>query len=150
MNWAYIAGFFDGEGSITRNGSGFRITIPQTNLEVLKKIQAWTGFGHIRTTVTRQAHWKQSWTYAISKQTDVLTFLRGVQHWVIVKRSSTLATLLQVTVIVKEQGRVSQESLQRRRRIMKLRKRGLTYRAIGEVVGLDWGYVRRVVLSGRK
>lgn len=150
MNWAYIAGFFDGEGSITRNGRGFRVTIPQTNLIVLEKIERWTGYGHIRKTLTRRPHWKKSWTYAISKQTDVLSFLQRVKPWVIVKRPIVTNVVPQLVKLVQTQRVEANQSIQRRHLIKKLRRRNLTYRAIGKMVGLDWGYVRRVVLSGRK
>ncbi|HPA25214.1 MAG TPA: LAGLIDADG family homing endonuclease [bacterium] len=45
MTWNYVAGFFDGEGSITKNGSGFRITIVQTNKEVLEEIKKFIQLG---------------------------------------------------------------------------------------------------------
>src|SRR3989344_2656037 len=39
MTWDYIAGFFDGEGSLVHNGEGFRILIPQTHEGVLLVIK---------------------------------------------------------------------------------------------------------------
>ncbi len=47
MTWNYVVGFFDGEGSITKNGSGFRITIVQTNKEVLEEIKKFIQLGGV-------------------------------------------------------------------------------------------------------
>lgn len=38
-SWSYIAGFFDGEGSIVRNRTRFRLAVTQTSLPVLVDIQ---------------------------------------------------------------------------------------------------------------
>jgi len=49
MNYQYIAGFFDGEGTtrIEKSENRVSISIPQTNLLVLQKIQKFCGFGRI-------------------------------------------------------------------------------------------------------
>lgn len=47
MTWEYIAGFFDGEGSICHNGKGYRVTIVQTNQEVLDDIVQFSGVGSV-------------------------------------------------------------------------------------------------------
>lgn len=150
MNWSYFAGFFDGEGSVTRNGNGYRITISQTNFLVLDEIRRWAQCGSIRTVATRRAHWKQSWTFAISKQGDVLHFLKKVHPWLIVKKPLVNSILPQLIGLVRQQQHSVIESRVRREKIRKLRHQGLTYRAIGKITGLDWGYVRRVVLSSEK
>ena len=59
MNWSYIAGFFDGEGSVAHNGKGFRITIAQTDLEILNLIKDFTGVGHVIEVTKRKKHWKK-------------------------------------------------------------------------------------------
>ncbi len=64
MTREYVAGFFDGEGSPAKSGNGFRISIPQTNLEVVGAIKAFSGVGTICIPIKRQSHWKDSWIFS--------------------------------------------------------------------------------------
>ena len=47
LNIHYIAGFFDGEGCISGQMQGIRIIITNTNLQILKDINHYFGFGKI-------------------------------------------------------------------------------------------------------
>lgn len=85
MNWQYIAGFFDGEGTITHNGKGFRITIPQTNELVLQKIRLFAGYGNIIYNPKRKSYWSDGWTYYIAKQSEVYKFLMKIKPFLVVK-----------------------------------------------------------------
>ena len=60
MNWNYIAGFFDGEGTLTRTGSRYKIGITQTNKEVLEEIQSFTKIGLMHRIKKRKPHWKDA------------------------------------------------------------------------------------------
>ncbi len=50
MNWNYIAGFFDGEGSVhvRPNGTGAVLAFYNTNRRVIEEIQSFLGAGVIR------------------------------------------------------------------------------------------------------
>ncbi|MBI3120209.1 MAG: LAGLIDADG family homing endonuclease [Candidatus Kerfeldbacteria bacterium] len=146
MNWEYIAGFFDGEGSILRSPKGFRITIPQTNLDVLREIHQFTGVGNVIAVTKRQAHWKDSWVYYIAKQKDILFFLRHVQPYVIVKRENTLRAIPSLAKIVQKQNTRIRRAKLVTERAKELRKQEWTYRAIGKKLKIDWGYARRIIL----
>lgn len=74
MTWNYVVGFFDGEGSITKNGSGFRITIVQTNKEVLEEIKKFIQLGGVMEITKRKLHWKDCWVYYIASPKDVHIF----------------------------------------------------------------------------
>ncbi len=147
MTWDYIAGFFDGEGSINHNGSGFRITISQTNKEVLDKIKKFTKTGNVFKVTKRKEHWKDSWVYFISKQVNVYYFLSKIENYTIVKREKTNKTILLLKdILVKQKEKqdrhffITQES-------KKLRKQGLSYREIGKKLKIDWGYARHLTLK---
>lgn len=146
MTWAYIAGFFDGEGSVTRNGSGFRVTIPQTNIEVLQTIQQFVGCGSVIHVTKRRSHWKESWTYAIAKQTEVLHFLKRIAPHLVVKRDLVRTIIPGISRSVTQYGRSTARREQRLRVAVALRRRGWTYRSIGRRVGMDWGWTRRMIL----
>ena len=150
MTWAYIAGFFDGEGSVTRNGHGYRITIPQTHERVLIEMKKFVGYGSIMKTTTRKSHWKQSWTFFISRQSEVKHFLNHVQPYLIVKKE-LVDQVLPIVVQLTQQNAQRLKHIHANKKIAhKLRAKGLSYRAIGKQLGLDWGYVRRLILSSTK
>ena len=147
MTWEYIAGFFDGEGSLVHNGKGYRITISQTNYEVLDKIKSYAGIGYIFQNKKRKAHWKESWVYYIAKQEDVYYFIKNISPFLIVKRDLA-AQIIPKLILAIEKG--SQRKLRLKNNVIaskNLRKRGLTYREIGKKLGIDWGYARRLSLK---
>jgi|WetSurMetagenome_2_1015567.scaffolds.fasta_scaffold02993_10 hypothetical protein len=146
MTWEYIAGFFDGEGSISHHGKGYRITIPQTNFEVLEEIRKFIGVGYIIQPKKRKAHWKDSWIYYIAKQKDVEFFLKKTKSFLIVKRE--LSSLAEKIVSEFARGQETKKLNRNKKMILakKLRDEGLTYREIGKRVNTDFGQVRRLIL----
>ena len=146
MTWNYIAGFFDGEGSITNNGKGFRITICQTNKEILEDIKCFVGFGYVIKVKKRKKHWKDSWVYYIAKQREVYSFLTQISPFLKIKRESAESCLPLLKQTIERQQKQQIRLSKRIRAIKKLRNKGLTYRAIGTKVGIDWGYTRRLFL----
>lgn len=149
MNWDYIAGFFDGEGSIFDRGDSFRIQITQAHFDVLDTIRKFSNIGRIAPITKRKAHWKESWVYYVAPQEDVFKFLKGIEKRVIVKRSQVSAALPQVRQRLHNRQR---RRLALRGRITQgrmLRARGFTYREIAERLQTDHGYIRRLILGKR-
>lgn len=89
MTTEYIAGFFDGEGTVSTSGNKIRISIPQTNKEVLEEIKNFLGFGNILTEKLRKAHWKQSWVFYTTNSRDSVSFLDKVLPFLIVKKKKS-------------------------------------------------------------
>lgn len=147
INWNYIAGFMDGEGSISKAGdTDYRISIPQTHEGVLLDIQRFTGVGSICKVAKRKAHWKESWTYCVARQEHALWFLRKVYPYLIVKKKLAGKTIPIVERIV-FQNREKRRHLQKKVKACKfLRNKGLSYRAIGKKLNVDHGYARRMIL----
>ena len=85
MNWDYVAGFVDGEGSITRKGNRIRILISQTNKKVLNEIAKFSGTGFVYKLTKRKSHWKDAWVYAVIGNKNVYKFLKGLGGKLIVK-----------------------------------------------------------------
>jgi len=147
MNWSYIAGFFDGEGSVTHNGKGYRITVPQTNEDVLNKIRDFAGVGHVIKLRKREIHWKDSWLYYIASKKDVCVFLERMLPYLVLKKRlaiSAIPELKRQLIWMKDK-----KDLYNKRKVeaKKLRKIGMDYRAIGKKLKIDWGYARRLVLD---
>ncbi len=147
MTWAYIAGFFDGEGSITNNGKGFRITIAQTNQEVLEKIRDFVGAGYVIAVAKRREHWKDSWVYYISSQQDILRFLLGIFMFLVVKKKLAVKTIPILETVVKKQKERQIKNIYLIQNSKKLREDGLTYREIGRKLGIDFGHARRLTMK---
>lgn len=147
MSWQYIAGFFDGEGSLGHNGKGYRITISQTNFPVLKTIQDFAGFGNIFKNRKRKSHWKESWVYYIARQEEVYIFIKNVLPFIIVKKDLAAKVMPTLSLTVKNH----QQQIINRLRIIReaklLRSQGLTYRKIGIKLSIDWGFARRIILK---
>ncbi|MEK7122846.1 MAG: LAGLIDADG family homing endonuclease [Patescibacteria group bacterium] len=147
MTWEYIAGFFDGEGSITYNGKGYRISIAQTNKEVFDTIMASISCGMIFEVKKRQEHWKQSWVYYIAKQEDVLQFLEKCYPHLIVKKPLARKTIKELCVSIKAAKARRALRAERIKRATILRNNGFTYRAIGKRLHIDFGYARQLILA---
>jgi hypothetical protein len=145
MTWEYVAGFFDGEGSIVYNGSGFRLTIAQTNFTVLDSIRKFAKVGQVIKVTKRQAHWKDSWVYYISKQEDILFFVKCIQSFSIVKKQKINIVLPKLISAVS----YNQDKVLKRQLLAKtakiLRKKGLSYREIGKRLNIDFGQARRLI-----
>jgi len=147
MDWSYIAGFFDGEGSITKIGNGFRITIPQANLSVLKKIKKFVRKGYIIKVTKRKKHWKDSWVYYMAKQKDINNFLKKIFPFLVVKRNLASKVLDKLVKILENMEAKNKKRVLVINKSKKLRKKGLTYRQIGKQLGIDFGYARRIILG---
>lgn len=83
---AYIAGLFDGEGSIAssltwKRRRGIRIAISQKNPKVLQYIYQTLGVGHLH-----RSHKGIYYKYYIGKKKDVLDFIQLIQPYCIVKK----------------------------------------------------------------
>ncbi|MEK7630042.1 MAG: LAGLIDADG family homing endonuclease [Patescibacteria group bacterium] len=147
INWNYIAGFIDGEGSIVKNGEkDYRIAIPQTHEGVLKEIKSFTGVGNICKVKKRKDHWKESWIYYVAKQEDVFTVLKQIHPYSIVKKDIVLSTIPKVAKIIYFSRRKKLNLEKKIKACKNLRKNGLSYRKIGAKLNIDHGYVRKLVL----
>ena len=148
MNWDYIAGFFDGEGTVGKYSlSGYKIGISQANKKVLEQIQLFTGIGYIHSIKKRQPHWKNAWLYYVAKQEDIYFFLNKTANRLIVKKAEVLRILPDLKRIKRDKDRQRIRLIKRKRLAKNLRGKCLSYREIGKQLGIDWGYARRIILD---
>lgn len=147
MTWNYIAGFFDGEGSIIHNYKGYRATISQNNQEVLERIKQFTGYGQIFKPAKRKAHWQQSWVYYIARQKDVFKFLVSIEKHLIVKQQTASRAIPILKNKIKLQIKRELRAEQNIEETKKLRKDGFTYRQIGKELNISWSHARRINLK---
>ncbi len=147
MKWEYIAGFFDGEGSIIRKRSGYALMIPQTNITVLNAIKSFTGVGNVYPVKKRKSHWKDAWVYCVTDYSGVILVLKGMVNNLVVKKDLAifaLAKLDQLVIMIQDRKKLH---LFRKNKARKLRKAGLTFRSIVKILNIDYGYARRLILG---
>ena len=147
MTWEYIAGFFDGEGSLVFSDGRWRVSIPQTNEDVLVQIRSFAKCGNLLKARKRQSHWKDSWVYYIVSQKDAYRFLINIKPFLIVKRSSVVESLPKLGYIIKQQNQRLDKRKKRFKEAFRLRNQGLSYHAIELRMGLDRGYIRRLLIN---
>lgn len=145
MNWDYIAGFFDGEGTLVGRRRGFRIGITQTNKKVLEEIKNFSKIGHICKITKRKFHWKDSWVYFIAKQSDVYVFLEKIKPKLIVKKKLVDKAIKILKVYLETEKRKKLNLKIRIKEAKNLRGKGLSYREIGKKLSIDFGYARRLI-----
>lgn len=147
MNWDYIAGFFDGEGTITKSGNGYKIGITQANKKVFKEILIFTNLGFLHKIKKRKSHWKDAWVYYIPGQQGAYLFLNKIFNKLIVKKADALKAISKLKKRLAERRKQRITIIKKKKEAKKLRRRGLSYRQIGKKLGIDWGYARRLILN---
>ncbi len=148
MNWNYIAGFFDGEGTLGKySKSGYKIGITQSSKKVLEEIQIFTGLGHIHFIKKRKSHWQNAWLYYIAKQEDVYFFLNKILDNLVVKKEVVLKVLPILKKNIENKRKRRAIYLKKKQLAKILRRKGLSYRQIGKRLDIDWGYARRLILD---
>jgi uncharacterized protein YerC len=139
MSNEYIAGFFDGEGSVTKfaHKNSYRITLPQTNLEVLEKIRLHVGVGAIMTVTKRKAHYKDFWLYYTSSNVDTKIFIDKIVEHLVIKKEKCEIVLNKIEQILKEREykdeRIKQDTIE----VKKYIEEGLSYRKIEKILGIS-------------
>jgi len=153
MNWDYIAGFFDGEGSVSisyRANGNLRnviLSISQCQLEVLEQIRDFVGEGkidvnHHKGSKTWKKHWKTAWHFRISNRPAVIKFLEKIQSKIIVKKDKN-AHVLQV---LKKAERLREERTEDRKKRVQLIHRlrsSKSWKEIGEIVKMPGDNARK-------
>lgn len=148
MTYEYIAGFFDGEGTITDikvlGNRRIRVAIPQTNFEVLDEIKNFCGYGNICNPSKRESHHKDLWIYQVSKIEDMRSFLESIEPYLIVKRkqANEAISFLSKRLLKIKNKAVEDESLSVE--IKKLRSSGNSYRSIARSLGICREKARRI------
>lgn len=119
MNISYIAGFFDGEGCISRRMKGDNprvvVTIAQKSPTVLQEIRRHLGYGRINRVGYSEGR-DYSYRLTIEGKENVSQFLLGVYPHLIVKRprADIALQLLAISPSLGEQSRRDRERTRKR------------------------------------
>lgn len=133
MNIKYIAGFFDGEGSIMVMKRKIRTTLPQTNKEILLAIKDYFGVGGVCPIQKRKAHWKDAWTYYSGSNKASYKILNELKDHLILKKDKAINAL----AILNEYIKIKDERNSIKAEAVKLVQEGLSYREVQKITGVS-------------
>jgi len=95
----YVAGFFDGEGSISyAKGKKFaiEICIANTNREVIELLHKCLGLGYIDVQVPKKPNWSTKYSFRIRNLEEVEKFLTLIADKVVVKKEKVREALAKI------------------------------------------------------
>ncbi len=95
INWAYVAGFFDGEGSLhmDRYESTVQLRIDNTFRRAIVEIKSFVKCGTISNRGRAKPYHKDRIRLTVSNHSDVLRILEGMLPYLIVKRERAEAMI---------------------------------------------------------
>jgi len=145
MDWSYIAGFFDGEGSIVKISGGsysYRIAIAQNSTDVLEQIQDLLDCYGIHSWITRKKSkvGNDGYHLAFAKQSSVILFLEQIKDIVIVKHDKVIEVLEYLSTQPWNDIKRQQAN-----DIIEFHKQGYSQRTIAAIVGISQGKVWNVL-----
>ena len=133
MDWRYIAGFIDGEGSIVTTDNGrVIISISNTHIGVLKTMRNFIGCGSIRVYDPKKPYWKPAGIYVINNHKDVLKILKKIKPFLVIKKEKAEKGILFI-----ENKKWKSKMIIPENRIIKLHKKGLSSYKIGEIFNVS-------------
>jgi len=90
---AWLAGFFDGEGSISEFKGGrdykyrtWKLSAPNTNRQSLEKCKTVTGVGGICVKYEKTKRRKKLWQWQLSAQRDIQKILLQMLPYLVIKK----------------------------------------------------------------
>lgn len=137
MNWSYIAGLFDGEGSAYSNKRRSYFAIVNCNKEVLEKIQGFVGRGSIYVSKRNLDKWKISYKYVLSSNENVSFILKKIIPYLIIKKQRCE----KIIEIIQQKKLKNEEAIKKRflvtKQVKKLKRTKLSNRKIGRILGIN-------------
>lgn len=155
MNWAYVAGFFDGEGCVGKYAH-FHVSMNQAEPHdlVIYAIQDFltTQGVESRVDVSHSGRRNHNAVHVLSlnKQSEVKKFLEGVLPFLIVKREKAEEVLAEVSgrLALRSQphwrSSLHQVPVREVRRLWRLWQRGTTQEEIGHMLGISQKQVSKL------
>lgn len=88
MNWDYLAGFIDGEGSIIIRPPRVRIYIANTNKKVLEEIRNFVNCGRVYeiNMEGKSKKWNKQYGWTVGFHIEILKILKNLKNRLIIKK----------------------------------------------------------------
>jgi len=151
ISWQYIAGFLDGEGTISQRKKGnWSVEIYQCTKQakVLFEIQKFLAENNIESHIYKRRHKRQyentagMWL-AISKTKEVLKFLLMIKGFLIVKKEQCENAIKDLQIKTKR-GKV-RLTREEKERIKELWNKGKTVKEIAEILRLNYNTLNSMI-----
>lgn len=100
MSWAYVAAFFDGEGSVSfyddsgptsPNSQYYKFDITNTHLETLNTIQRFLDYGKVYVRENKHLDGKPVGTLRVGRYEDQIAFCGGITRYLLIKNEKVAA-----------------------------------------------------------
>jgi len=129
MNWDYLAGMVDGEGSIVIHKKTGRVVfqVSNTDINLLEKIKEFIGFGYVRVYHKNPDKWKPQGLFIVGRHRDIEYILNNIVGSLIVKQEKARKTLDHIHT--KKWGREIEIDMNE---VAKLRNKGKSMRVIAK------------------
>ncbi len=151
MNWAYIAGFFDGEGSLSKNkSSGWRWQVSQNDKAVLIEIQDFLRSYNIPAYITC---WKittggnKAYVLRVDTRMNIYKIVTMIKDFTIVKQPN-IARFLAWLKVSREFPIISCPAITRM--CLSFKNTGLGRLRIARMIGDTEGRVRQAIMDAGK
>ncbi len=143
MNWSYVAGFFDGEGSVRLTQRKVILTIANTNKHVLDEITKFVGYGKVYSDRRKKIKpkWNRAYVYAIQRYRGAFEFLNHILSYLYVKRKVVKLILRELKIRIEKFERETEFRQHVRRKIRKMIKQGHSYRETAKKLRVGRGRV---------
>ena len=94
---AWLAGFFDGEGSLvayssprSKYGKAWSLSVPNTNQDAVTRCQQITGAGSVLPRKgTAPAHYKPQWIWSVHSQRNIASILKQILPYLVIKKQAS-------------------------------------------------------------
>lgn len=124
---AYLAGVFDGEGTIQTAHRNYGVSVQMTDLDILERFQAQFGGAIYRRSLRKGQ--KQSWVWGLNRRNDVWDFLSAIDSYLGERRRAKVREF-------EDKCRWPKEFTNREKALLMMQDLGMNHREIGERLGL--------------
>lgn len=133
MNWEYLAGLFDGEGSITvtQNNWGnvyVKVCIAQANAPFLHLVRGFLGYGEVNEQTGIKKAKTTSYTLDISRKDEVHRFLSQISPYLILRKVEAELTLPLVCESFQGRAFTDEQRLEQLSRVAEIKEAASTRR----------------------
>ena len=142
MDWSYVAGFFDGEGSVIFTKNSIKLQFSNTDKQMLKKLHKFLGCGNIRFSYRNLDKWKPQGVLVVGKHEDVIPILDKLKDLCIIKKSKIKKA---IDYYENKKWHYQQIDMER---LTKLRNNGMSIRKIAEEMNLSRSTVHNRIRFG--
>lgn len=99
VDWVWLTGIYEGEGSLTRNGKrtghGMQLTVTMKDEDIIRRLLSISGRGSLEGPYVRSnPNWSPMWRWAVRKRDDIFYILSGMWEYLGTRRREQAVKVL--------------------------------------------------------